>query len=163
MKKRKKISFYNLFRKEAFCLSRGYNLDVVEEESIETRDMYDLRDTVSVWRRHGTQLSPGIPRPSNLGPCPISRILEFWVPVPVPDPRFADHGSRSQSWIFCSIPDPGYESRFLSFQSRTQSKISQILNWSPDASLDFKRSPGPGSRFPGCLVPDADPCIIDNL
>ena len=79
MKKRKKILilFYNLFRKEAFCLSRGYNLDVVEEEFIETSDIYDLWDTVSVWRRHGTQLSPGIPRPSNLGPCPVSRILEF--------------------------------------------------------------------------------------
>ena len=79
MRKRKKILIFfdNLFRKEAFCLSRGYNLDVVEEEFIETSDIYDLWDTVSVWRRHGTQLSPGIPRHSNLGPCPVSRILEF--------------------------------------------------------------------------------------
>ena len=43
-------------------------------------------------RESPEQLSPGIPRPINPGPGPShgSRILEFRVSVPVPDPGFSD-------------------------------------------------------------------------
>ena len=66
------------------------------------------RDRIFSPRDSPPKLSPGIPRPANLspGPSPRSRIFQFWVPVPVPNPGFSDFASRSrsQSRIFCGIP-----------------------------------------------------------
>ena len=54
-------------------------------------------------------MSPGIPRPTNLGPGSSSgsRILEFRVPVPVLDPGFSDFESRSR------MPTPACKSSKL--------------------------------------------------
>ena len=62
-----------------------------------------------------------------------SRIVEFQVPVPVPDFR---------------IPSPGAGSR-----------IFLILSPVPDPRPRFPR---PGPRDPGDPVPDADLCLLDN-
>ena len=68
----------------------------------------DSRTKLSPGIPRPAKLSPGIPRPANLspGPSPRSRIFQFWVPVPVPNPGFSDFASRSrfQSRNFCGIP-----------------------------------------------------------
>ena len=76
-----------------------------------SRKIFSPRDRVPEFfspRDSPPKLSPGIPRPANLspGPSPRSRIFQFWVPVPVPNPGFSDFASRSrsQSRIFCGIP-----------------------------------------------------------
>ena len=74
-----------------------------------SRKIFSPRDRVPEFfspRDGPPKLSPGIPRPANLspGPSPRSRIFQFWVPVPIPNPGFSDFASRSQSQIFCGIP-----------------------------------------------------------
>ena len=75
------------------------------------RKIFSLRDRVPEFfspRDNPAKLSPEIPRPANLspGPSPRSRIFQFWVPVPVPNPGFSDFASRSRSLSrnFCGIP-----------------------------------------------------------
>ena len=57
--------------------------------------------------------SPGIPRPRNLSPGPglRSRILKFWVSVPVPNTRLSDFASQSQIPLILNL-SPGFSPEF---------------------------------------------------
>ena len=79
-----------------------------------SRKIFSPQDRVPEFfspRDSPAKLSPVIPRPANLspGPSPISRIFQFWVPVPNPgfsDPANFEFESRSQSRILKCVPVP---------------------------------------------------------
>ena len=70
--------------------------------------------------------SPGILRPTNLGPSssPGSRILEYRVPVRLLDPVFSDFSPGLGSRIFqISVPVLVPNPANFEFESRSQSRI----------------------------------------
>ena len=110
------------------------------------------------------KLSPGIPRPANLSPSPRSRIFQFWVPVPVPNPGFSEFASvslPSASVPKVSLPSPGFLAGSRKPRLSLLSRWSRIFQISvpvpvPDpANFEFEsRSQSPILKWVPISVPD---------